>query len=189
VAEWTWHCLLQNATPFERLDWLLRNTSRFLKSWTDRLIGNIRIQLALAREVIERLESAGDRRPLAAHEATLCSELKLKMLGLSSLQRTIAWQESRILWIKEGNAPTAFFHAHANTRHRRNHIQSLRQGDQTLLSEDDKAAAIFDFFNEVLASPPVHSRRIKFEALGLLSLNLSAMGTRFTEDEVSMVIK
>jgi hypothetical protein len=66
-----------------------------------------------------------------------------------------------------------FFHAHANT----------------LLSEGDKATAIFDLFNEVLASPLAHLRRIKFEALGLPSLDMLAMGARFTEEEVSTVIK
>jgi hypothetical protein len=89
VVERAWHCPLQNAITFECLDWLLRITSRILKRWSDRLIGNIRIQLAIAREVIERLESAGDHRPLAAHKVTLHGELKLKMLGLSSLQMTI----------------------------------------------------------------------------------------------------
>jgi hypothetical protein len=65
----------------------------------------------------------------------------------------------------------------------------LWHDDQILLSEDDKVAVIFDFFNKVLASPPVHSRKIKFEALGLASLELLAMGARFIEEEVWMVIK
>jgi hypothetical protein len=64
----------------------------FLKSWSNHLIGNIQIQLVVAKEVIERLESAGDHSPLAAHEVALRSELKLKTLGLSSLKRTIARQ-------------------------------------------------------------------------------------------------
>jgi hypothetical protein len=57
---------------------------------------------------------------------------------------------------------TTFFHAHANARRRRNHIRLLWHGDQTLLSEEDKAATVFNFFNEVLATPPSHSRCIKF---------------------------
>jgi hypothetical protein len=161
VVERAWHCPLRSATPFEHLDWLLRNTSRFLKSWGDCLIGNIWIQLAVAKEVIERLESAGDYRQLTAHEVELRSELKLKMLGMLSLQRTITRQESGVLWIKEGDVPTAFFHAHANARRWSNHIRVLQWGDQTLIAEDDKAVAIFDFFNEVLASPSSHSRLMK----------------------------
>jgi hypothetical protein len=70
-----------------------------------------------------------------------------------------------------------------------NHIQSLRQGDQALLSDEDKAEAIFDFFNDALATVPTHSCRIKFEELGLPSLDLSALSAGFTEEEVWSVIK
>jgi hypothetical protein len=71
----------------------------------------------------------------------------------------------------------------------RNHIWSLWHGDQTFLSEEDKSVAIFNFFNEILATSPLHSRRIKFEALGLPSFDLSTLGARFMEDEVWSVIK
>jgi hypothetical protein len=50
-------------------------------------------------------------------------------------------------------------------------------------------AMIFDFFNEVLASPPAHSHRIKFKVLGLPSLDRLAMSARFPEEEVWSVIK
>lgn len=87
MVQRVWHCPLQDADPFRRLDWLLRNTSRALQSWSQRCIGNIRIQLEIAKEVIHRLEMAMDRRPLTAHEEDLRKKLKLKALGLSSLQR------------------------------------------------------------------------------------------------------
>jgi hypothetical protein len=48
---------------------------------------------------------------------------------------------------------------------------------------------IFVFFNEVLATPPLHSHRIKFEALELPCLDLSSLGARFTEDEIWSIIK
>jgi hypothetical protein len=167
VVEWVWHYPLRNATLFERMDWLLCNTTRFLKSWSDRLIGNVRLQMAIAREVLEQLESAGDHRALATHEVASCKDLKVKSLGLSSLQRTIARQQSSLLWMKEGDVLTAFFDAHANAQRRHNHIWSLQQEDRTLLSEEDKAMTIFDFFNDAHAMPPTHSRHIKFEELGL----------------------
>jgi hypothetical protein len=60
VVERAWHCPLRNSTRFKCLDWLLQNTTRFLKSWRDHLTGNIRLQLAIAREVLEPLEVAGE---------------------------------------------------------------------------------------------------------------------------------
>jgi hypothetical protein len=72
-------------------------------------VGNIRMQLAMAKEVVGRLEEVGDCQPLSSHEEALCKELKLKAMGLSLLQRTIASQESRVLWLREGDASTNFF--------------------------------------------------------------------------------
>jgi hypothetical protein len=45
--------------------------ARFLKSWSDHFVGNIHLQLAIAKEVLEKLKSAGNHRPLAQHEAVL----------------------------------------------------------------------------------------------------------------------
>jgi hypothetical protein len=112
-----WHCPLRDADPFRRLDCLLCNTTCVLRSWSGRFIGNIRMQLELAKEVVLRLEIARDRCVLSGLEESLRQELKLKSLGLASLRHTITQQESHLLWLKEGDAPTQFFHAHANVRH------------------------------------------------------------------------
>jgi hypothetical protein len=50
--ERAWCCPLWDASQFRRLDWLLRNLARMLKSWSDRTIGNIRVQLEVAKEVM-----------------------------------------------------------------------------------------------------------------------------------------
>jgi hypothetical protein len=88
-----------------------------LNCWSDRTIGNIRLQLEVAKEVLFCLEQARDLRPLAPHEA-LRQLVKLKSLVLTSLQRSMARQESRLLWLQVGDASTKFFDAHANSHQR-----------------------------------------------------------------------
>jgi hypothetical protein len=105
---------MHDANPFRHLDWLLCNTTRVLKSYNARFIGNVRTQLAIAKEVVLHLEAARDNRQLASHEEDLWRLLKMKSLCLASLQRTIVRQESRILWLHKGDAPTKFFHIYAN---------------------------------------------------------------------------
>jgi hypothetical protein len=56
-----------------------------LTSWSDRFIGNIQVQLEVAKEVVAKLEATRDTRQLAAHEESLRCQMKLKTLGLSSL--------------------------------------------------------------------------------------------------------
>jgi hypothetical protein len=85
-----WHCPLRNTSPFRWLDWLLQNTVHVLSSRSARSIGSIWMQLELAREVLHQLEIARDHRLLAPHEDKLQGSMKLKTLGLSSLQRMIA---------------------------------------------------------------------------------------------------
>jgi hypothetical protein len=81
-------------------------------------------------------------------------------------------QESRLLWLKEGDAPTRFFHSYANMRHRRKHIHSLEHNVQVLVGEEAKEEAIFSFYDEILG------------ALDIPHLQLHSLCERFTEEEV-----
>jgi hypothetical protein len=161
----------------------------FLKSWSNRFVGNIRLQLAIAKEIKSRLEAVDDRRSLAAHEDDLQKEMKLKIMGVSSLRHTISRQESRLVWPHEGDVPTQFFHAHANVCRRRNQIGILQHEGHSIVFEEAKVVAFFDFFDGVLATPPSHSRRLKLEQLDLLCVvDLAGLDYRFTEDEVWSII-
>jgi hypothetical protein len=64
------------------------------------------------REVILRFDSEQELRDLQPWERDLRRSLKLKVLGLASLSRTIA-QRSRISYLAEGDANTRFFHLQA----------------------------------------------------------------------------
>jgi hypothetical protein len=71
-------------------------------------------------------------------EAWLRSTLKLVVLGLSSLERTIARQRSRIRWLREGDANTKLFHAVANGRRTKNYIASVRVGEEIVTTQERK---------------------------------------------------
>jgi hypothetical protein len=109
-------------------------------------------------------------------------------MGLCSLQRTVARQESRLLWLREGDVPTKFFHTQANGRRWRNHIHSLEHDRQQLTSEAGKAEVTFQFFDGLMGTPAIHSNSITLEELDLSCLQLSELGDRFTEDKVWNVI-
>jgi hypothetical protein len=189
VIERAWHCLMHNANPFRKLAWLLRNTTRCLQSWSTKIIGNVWVQLSLASEVVHRLEITHDRRPLAPQEDALRQFLKLKSLGLASLQHTIARQESRILWLMEGDALTRFFHIQASQHHQKNFIHALEHHGQWLVAEDRKVDAAFEFFNDILGAPAVRESRINLGCLDLPRHDLSSLCDRFMEEEVWATIR
>jgi hypothetical protein len=64
--------------------------------------------------------------------------LKHVVLGLASLERTIARQRSRVRWLQEGDANTKLFHAVANGRRIKNYIPVVRVGDETATTQERK---------------------------------------------------
>ena len=67
-------------------------------------------------EVKKQLDVAMDTRALSAAERDLRSRLKKKLLGLCSLERTIARQRSRMLQLREGDGSNRLFHQQASDR-------------------------------------------------------------------------
>jgi len=89
------------------------------------MLGHVKSQLGLAREVLHQLEIAQDSRILSVEEAWLCSNLKKHSLALSSLLRTITCSRYHITWLSEGDANTALFYAQARCRKQRYFIANL----------------------------------------------------------------
>jgi hypothetical protein len=137
---------------------------------------------------MHQLEIARDHRLVAPREDELRGSMKLKIVGFSLVQRTIVRQESRLLWLSEGDVPTKFFHVQANARRRCKHIRSLVHNGRVLWDEDSKAEAAFCFFNKI-RTPAQRQHTLRLDALDLPCLNLADLGKHFTEAEVLDVIR
>lgn len=168
AVEEAWHVDAQwIVNPFQRLAARLRRTAKKLKSWSARFIGNIKMQFLVASEVILRLEMAMDSRPLSPQERGLRALLKRKLLGLASLERTIARQRSRLLWLKEGDTNTHFFHASARHRRRKNFITSLESVGGVVSDHEGMSAEADAFFGGLLGSCANRELALDFDFLGV----------------------
>jgi hypothetical protein len=126
---------------------------------------------------------------LTEEEKGLCSELKIKCLGLASLARTIARQCSRISFLSDGDANTIFFHLQASHRGHKNHIDQLSHQGVVIVEEQLKAHAVFQHFDVILGTPEDWLFSLDFSRLGIPTVDLSSLDPCFSEEEVWAVIR
>ena len=101
---------MSDADPFRCLMLRMQATARGLTSWSAKTMGNVRLKLAISRELLLKFDTTQDYRALSPHEDWLRRQIKASYLGLTSLERTIARQRSHLAWLKDGDANTSFFH-------------------------------------------------------------------------------
>jgi hypothetical protein len=169
--------------PFQSFFLKLKKTAKSLIS-SNNQVGHIRFQLAMAKEILHRLEIGQDDRILSMNELWLKNKLKKHTLLLSSLRRTMARLQSRISWLKDGDANSKLFHLHARHRKRKNIVTSLREGDVTLTGHDEKAAAVDHFFFNLIGTNVGRDRINDLDALAIPSHELSELDAPFSEKEV-----
>lgn len=167
----------------------MQRLTRDLHKWEQRKIGNVKLQLGTAKEILHHLEIARDSRDLSPREEWLRKKLKLHCLGLASLERTIARLRSRVLYLKEGDANTSFFHQQARYKKKKNFIAKLQVGDQTVFDQKDKQEAVDQFYEDLLGTAEARDYTIDFAELGIQQHDLSALEVPFTEEEVWATIK
>lgn len=180
---------LRQLRPHLTLQNKLRATALSLQKWSDCWIGNVKLQIAIALEVIKQFDVAMETRALSNAERELRKCLKRKLLGLSSLERTIARQRSRMLQLRVGNGNTRLFHQQTSHRQRKNVMQTVRYNDQLYSGQEEVASAVDAYFGAAFGASDSRRHALNLEELGLPRLDLSHLDRPFTEEEVEGVIK
>lgn len=127
---------------------------------------------------------AQDKRLLTWEESWLLRKLKQHCLVLASLERTIARLRSRILYLKEGDANTSFFHVQSHYRNKKNHIHSMLDGDRVVTSQEQMEEVLHNYYLNVLGSDPQRQFTLNLSCCHRAALDLSALDLPFTEKEV-----
>ncbi|XP_066333398.1 uncharacterized protein [Miscanthus floridulus] len=167
AVQQNWNAPVSSSCAVERLFLKLQRLSQDLQKWGQRKIGNVKLQLGIAKEILHHLEIARDSRDLSPSEEWLRKKLKLHCLGLASLERTIARLRSRVLYLKEGDANTSFFHRQARYRKKKNFIAKLQVGDQTVADQEDKQEAVLQFYENLLGTAEEREYTIDFAEIGI----------------------
>jgi exonuclease III len=184
-----WNSIPANNCSFSTLDLKLKAAARKLQGWSQKKVGHVVSQLALAREMLHQLEIAQDLRQLQPNEQWLKNCLTKHSLALASLKRTIARSRPRLNWLKEGDANTKLFHAHARHRKRKNFIARLVDDNRVLTKHEDKAALVDGFFSDLLGCSLDRDRSINLQELSISRHDLSGLDTPISEKEMWETIK
>jgi hypothetical protein len=115
--------------------------------------------------------------------------MNMTVLGLSSLERTIARQRSRLRWLKDGDANSKLFHSIANGRKAKSFIPAVRVGDQIHTDQKEKEAAFFATYAALLGEVKSRKYTVDLEGIGIQSHDLQELELMFSEEEVWKVIQ
>jgi hypothetical protein len=92
-------------------------------------LGRNKLMRCAAKQLIGVLDVVQDHRQLSAKEIQLKKDLKVRLLGLITVEKLRAKQASRLNYIKAEEANSKLFFLCANGRRRKNHIFSLQAGN------------------------------------------------------------
>jgi len=182
VVAAAWTSVPTGSCPYLTLSQKFKATAKGLQRWSSKTVGNVKFQLALAREILHQFEIAQDNRPLSPGELWLKNNLKKHSLALSSFSRTIDRLRSRIGWLQEGDANTKLFHLHARHRKRKKIIGHLISGDRVCTSHQDKAEVIDNFYENMLGSSSDRLHTVNLAKIGINSQDLAVLDLPFSEE-------
>jgi hypothetical protein len=189
VVQPNWEAHVQSTSAVERLFLKLQRLSKDLQKWGQRKVGNIKLHIEMAKEIIHRLEIARDSRDLSNREEWLKKKLKLHLLGLASLERTIARLHSRILYLKEGDANTFFFHHQARFRKKKNFIAKLHTETSMAITQEEKQAAVLKFYEKALGTAESRPLTLNLSEIGMQQHDLASVDNPFTEEGLWAAVK
>jgi hypothetical protein len=96
-----------------------------LKKWNEEVFGNIECNKSKLLDDLKELDAIEEVRALDSAELAKKGEVS-RELEACLLMEEISWrQKSRMLWLKEGDKCSKFFHSVANSHRRYNSIDSL----------------------------------------------------------------
>lgn len=189
VVQEAWSRQLRVVNPFLRLHIKLQRTSRALRSWARKLIGNNKVLLCATQKLIGILDVVQEFQALSQSELRLKRDLKARFLGLTAIEKLRAKQCSRLVSIRAEEASSKLFFMQANGRRRKNTIHSLTTDNGVYYSHEEKAAELFQHFSHQFGRPEARDLTLNWNELNLQRHDLAHLDESFSEEEVIAVVR
>ena len=129
--------------PFLRLHIKFTRIAKALRKWAKKTIGNNKLLLCAARQLVAILDVVQEFRQLSDNEVLLRHDLKVRILGLTAVEKLRLKQQSRLSAIRAAEANSKLFYLHANGRRRTNFIKYLNSNGMIKHTQQEKEECVF----------------------------------------------
>ena len=184
-----WNRPVHVYNPFLRLHIKLARTAKALKQWARKNIGNNKLLLTAARQLIGILDVVQEHRQLTISEIRLRRDLKVRFLGMTAVEKLRAKQQSRLTNIRAAEANNKLFYLQANSRRRKNFVRTLHSQQGIMVTQEEKAQCVFQHFNGRLGAQQPRTVTIDWDQIHLTRHDLQHLETEFTEDELKATVQ
>ncbi|XP_075665198.1 uncharacterized protein LOC142634829 [Castanea sativa] len=122
---------------------------RALTKWSKQCFGSVRRELENKNKLLQRAEKEVARTGNSARMKLLEREINQLLV-----KESMMWgQRSRIMWLRDGDRNTKFFHSKASQRRRRNYITKLRDDTGNwCVGQDHVNDTILNFYQTLFSS-------------------------------------
>jgi len=122
-----------------------------LKEWHTVHVKNIPGKIDAVKIRLSELDGKGEDGELLVDEIDELRGIMHDIHSLSRVSTSISWQQSHMLWLKDGDANSKYFNSIISSRRRRNVIVSLMVNGELVEGVQPIRSVVFDHFKEHFA--------------------------------------
>ncbi|CAJ2637040.1 unnamed protein product [Trifolium pratense] len=126
-----------------------------LKDWHKTHAQNLPSRIDNLKIRLSALDEKGGEDDLSEEEFVELHGVSNEIHSLSRLHASISWQQSRSLWLKEGDANSKYFHSVLASRRRRNSLAVIQVDGVTVEGVNPIRQAVFSHFESHFQAPIV----------------------------------
>ncbi|XP_045791512.1 uncharacterized protein LOC123886222 [Trifolium pratense] len=160
-----------------------------LKEWHKSHTQNLPSHIDNLKNRLATLDEKGEEDDISEEDLVELHGVSHDIHSLSRLHASISWQQSRSLWLKEGDANSKYFHSVLASRRRRNALSVIQVDGVTLEGVNPIRQAVFSHFESHFQAPNVDRPGVddlQFKRLN--PMEIGGLTKPFSENEVKLAV-